>query len=395
MSDEQPWRIDAEDRYHRMKQIAWWSQERLAESKVLVVGVGALGNEVLKNLALLGVGELWIVDPDLIEVSNLGRSAFFRSGDVGRAKVEVVQERVRELNSEIEVEGWFGTVQRRVGLGRLQAMDIVVGCVDNREARWWLNQQCQRVGVAWIDAGLDGISGMVQPFHPERGACYECGMTDLDFQKMAARQRCHGLVEEGRQGEAVPTSPTVASMIAGLQSQWVVKHLHGLSVPWGEAWIWNGEGDRASQVRLPRREECLAHERWEVTSELPSDYLHRPWREWMKKLEEAHGLARVRLQLDATYWEGWRCGVCGESELFEQPQRELEQGGLRCPGCGEERHGLLLTQVDGGCRWSESTPFEFGVCAEDWWRFYGEAGGSVGGDRGLVVRLESGGHGAS
>ncbi|MDP6467431.1 MAG: ThiF family adenylyltransferase, partial [Pirellulaceae bacterium] len=62
--------IDDDDRYSRLRLIAWWDQQKLAQAKVLVVGAGALGNEVLKNLALLGVGTAYVVDFDHIEESN-------------------------------------------------------------------------------------------------------------------------------------------------------------------------------------------------------------------------------------------------------------------------------------------------------------------------------------
>ncbi len=63
--------IDDDDRYSRLRLISWWEQEKLAAAKILVVGAGALGNEVLKNLALLGVGRIYVIDSDKIESSNL------------------------------------------------------------------------------------------------------------------------------------------------------------------------------------------------------------------------------------------------------------------------------------------------------------------------------------
>ena len=73
-------------RYSRMELIAWWEQEKIANAKVLVVGVGALGNEVIKNLVLLGIGTLYIIDYDTIEPSNLNKSVLFRESDCGKNK---------------------------------------------------------------------------------------------------------------------------------------------------------------------------------------------------------------------------------------------------------------------------------------------------------------------
>src|ERR1700712_2851419 len=75
-----------EDRFHRFKLIGWWDQRKLAGAKVLVIGAGALGNEIVKNLALLGVGNVLIADMDRIENSNLSRSVLYRAGDNGQYK---------------------------------------------------------------------------------------------------------------------------------------------------------------------------------------------------------------------------------------------------------------------------------------------------------------------
>ena len=73
-----------EDKYARLRLINWWDQGRLSKAVVLVVGAGAIGNELIKNLALLGIGKILIVDMDRIEHTNLTRSVLFRAGDVGR-----------------------------------------------------------------------------------------------------------------------------------------------------------------------------------------------------------------------------------------------------------------------------------------------------------------------
>ncbi len=75
-----------EDRYSRLRLIPWWDQERLGRARVMVVGAGAIGNELLKNLALLGIGKIFIADLDGIENSNLSRSILYRAGDEGKAE---------------------------------------------------------------------------------------------------------------------------------------------------------------------------------------------------------------------------------------------------------------------------------------------------------------------
>ncbi|MBI4708275.1 MAG: ThiF family adenylyltransferase [Candidatus Omnitrophica bacterium] len=79
----------ATDRYATFGFISWWDQEKIRNAKVMVAGAGALGNEVLKNLALMGIGHIFIVDFDTIEAANLTRSILFKEKDNGRKKAEV------------------------------------------------------------------------------------------------------------------------------------------------------------------------------------------------------------------------------------------------------------------------------------------------------------------
>src|SRR3954452_8569688 len=123
-------RVDLEDetgRYHRQTLISWWDQQRLREASVLVVGAGALGNELVKNLTLMGVGRVIVVDSDRIENSNLARCVMFREGDDGRMKAEVVAERAAELNRDVEVVPLVGDVRSKVGLALFSEVDVVLG----------------------------------------------------------------------------------------------------------------------------------------------------------------------------------------------------------------------------------------------------------------------------
>ena len=95
-------------RYNRHNLIDWLSQEGLARTKVAVVGAGAVGNEIIKNLALLGVGEMHIFDLDLIEEHNLTRSVLFRDRDIGRSKAEVAAQRAAELDPNVSAIPFHG-----------------------------------------------------------------------------------------------------------------------------------------------------------------------------------------------------------------------------------------------------------------------------------------------
>lgn len=252
--------IDDGDRYGRFRLISWWRQEKLAAAKVLVVGAGALGNEVLKNLALLGAGHVYIIDYDTIEPTNLTRSVLYREADAGKSKAERAAAAVKSLNPDVKVHAVNGNVIADLGLGVYQEMDAVIGCLDNREARLWINRQCWKVTKPWVDGAIQEISGVVKVFVPPDSACYECGMTERDYQLINLKYSCPLLKREDIAEGKVPTAPTISSMIAGLQTQEALKLLHGMAVKPGAAMVWNGESNNFYTTAYQRKENCLSHE---------------------------------------------------------------------------------------------------------------------------------------
>src|SRR6185369_7975526 len=119
--------VISDDRYSRLRLIGWWDQEKIRAAKVLVVGAGAIGNEVLKNLALLGVGRIWVIDLDEIEDSNLTRSILFRHEDCGKSKAIAAAEEVRNINPDVNITPIHGNVITDIGLGLFREVDVVIG----------------------------------------------------------------------------------------------------------------------------------------------------------------------------------------------------------------------------------------------------------------------------
>ena len=213
-----------EGRFARLEAIEWWDQPLVARSRVLVVGAGALGNEVIKNLALLGVGEVVVVDMDRIESSNLSRSVLFREGDEGKAKAECAARAASRIFPGARVRPIVGNVLADVGLGFFRRADVVIGALDNREARVFVNSACARVGRPWIDGGIEVLRGIVRGFAPPRTACYECTMSQVDWDLLNKRRSCSLLARRAAEQRGTPTTPTTASVIGALQAQEFIKH---------------------------------------------------------------------------------------------------------------------------------------------------------------------------
>ena len=251
-----------EGRYDRQELISWWDQDLLRASKVLVVGAGALGNEVIKNLVLVGVGQIDVLDMDVVERSNLARCIFFRQSDDGRPKAEVVAEAAASVNPDCTITGHVVNVMS-IGLAWLASFDLIIGALDNREARLWVNQACRKLGLTWIDGAIEGIRGVVKVFPPE-GACYECTLGEMDREILSRRRSCALLSHEEMLAGKVPTTATSASVIAGLQTQEAVRVLHRLPSPIANrGWIFTGETFDSYVIEYTEDPLCMAHDRYD------------------------------------------------------------------------------------------------------------------------------------
>jgi len=355
--------IDDDDRYSRLRLIGWWDQTRLARARVLVVGAGALGNEVLKNLALLGVGQIFLVDFDHIEKSNLTRSVLFRQRDCGRPKAEAAAAAVRELNPDTQVVALLANVMTDIGLGLFRDVDVVIGCLDNREARWWVNRCCWKVGTPWIDGGIQEINGVVKVFVPPDGACYECAMTENDYRLINLRYSCPLLRQEDLQAGKVPTAPTISSMIGGLQTQEALKLLHDLPVASGEAMIYNGVANQFYRTRFQRREDCMSHETYGDPVELPLGSTGATARQLLEAACAAAGCAvdASRLVLDRDLVVSIDCVPCGSSRRIMKTLSQVGHQETICPACGQIARPRLTHAVEAASPLAASTLSDLGI----------------------------------
>jgi len=175
------------DRFDRMKRIDWLDIKKIQKARCLVVGAGALGNEVIKCMIMAGFSDITIVDMDEVVTSNLSRCVFFREGDGGRKKAEVVAERASELYSGAEVRPMVSKIQDLTGWD----YDVVFGCLDNISARLHTNSHARYHKIPYIDGATDGFRGKVQVIL-EDGPCMECGMNSSHMKIIDERFSCTG-----------------------------------------------------------------------------------------------------------------------------------------------------------------------------------------------------------
>src|SRR5688572_30981280 len=196
---------------------------------------------------------------DRIENSNLSRSVLYRASDNGKLKADVAATAARELYPDVNAHAFNGNVVYDLGMGAFRWADVVIGGLDNREARLAINRACFRLNKPWIDGAIEQINGTARVFVPD-GPCYECTMSDTDWRLLQHRRSCNLLSRPEMEGGKTPTTPTVSSIIAGVQTQEAVKLLHGMEVISGRAWVFNGLTTESYQVQFQRNADCYSHE---------------------------------------------------------------------------------------------------------------------------------------
>ena len=166
--------------FARQQLIDGWDQDIVSKGCILIIGVGALGCEIAKDFALMGIGKLILVDLDTIETSNLSRQMLFRAGDEGKPKAEVAAKRLKEMNPYLEVDFYFEKLQK-LPMAVYEEADVVIAALDNFNARLDLNRICLRLSKPMIEGGTVGFEGHVQIVIPkDSGLEYKNRAREID-----------------------------------------------------------------------------------------------------------------------------------------------------------------------------------------------------------------------
>ena len=309
--------MTAEERnlYDRQFRLEGWSQNLVKDSRVLIVGIGGLGCEIAKNLAMLGVGHLDLVDLDIIEHSNLNRQILFVDAKLGEPKAIVAANKLIKINPNITVKGYHTSLER-LDPALYRAADVVIGGLDSMNARLNLNAQCMRFRKPLVDGGTSGYHGHMYSIFPYRNACYECNplpvgesddmaactvvgiprkrihclfkgdmafkekfdrdpypknIKDIEFIQKVANELVnkHNFLPEYTSDDIVklidrhdPGIITINAVISALESHEVVKILHwkrghrGLGMPISSYVIFNGMTMKLYHIEKKRNPEC-------------------------------------------------------------------------------------------------------------------------------------------
>jgi len=336
-----------EDRFSRFRLIPWWDQKKLQSARVLVIGAGALGNEILKNLVLLGFERIVIVDLDRIEESNLSRSILYRSSDVGSYKAEAAARSVLALAPNVKVKPLVANVVQDCGLGIFAWSDVIIAGLDNREARLWINRCAWKMNRPWIDGAIEGINGVARVFVAGAAPCYECTLGETDWKLLEQRMSCNLLLREANPEGKVATTPTISSVIAGIEVQEAVKLLHGMPTLAGSGFVFEGLNHTSYKVEYTANPDCMSHFTYESVTELARKSSEWTLEDLRRRGVEDLDAPDVVVEFTRDIVRELECPSCGAKEEIFAPVGSIKYEQGRCPRDGEMRVVKTIHSYDG------------------------------------------------
>ncbi len=232
------------NRYSRqilLDKIGVKGQNKLAEAKVAVIGLGGIGGLIAQLLTRLGIGTLIIVDPDYVSLDNLHRQLLFREEDVGKLKVEIAANFLTSINSGVKIEKVYQQFSALNAETIVNKVDIVIDGTDNFLTRFIINDACVKLNKPWIYTAAISYYGTVMPVVPGKTACLRCLIRDIP----AEEQKC----------SEIGVLNTVPSMIASISVSIAIKILLGYEIK-NELYYIDGWNIALDKIQVLRTDDC-------------------------------------------------------------------------------------------------------------------------------------------
>ncbi|HAP79688.1 MAG TPA: adenylyltransferase, partial [Ruminococcus sp.] len=166
------------ERYARhivIKEVGQEGQQKLLDSKVLVIGAGGLGSPALMYLSASGVGNIGIVDSDCVDLSNLQRQIIHHDSDIGTPKVISAKNTINAMNPDIKVRTYYMKADESNIMDLIKDYDYILDCTDNFNSKFMINDACVMSGKPFTHAGILRFEGQLMSYIPEKNSpCYRC-----------------------------------------------------------------------------------------------------------------------------------------------------------------------------------------------------------------------------
>ncbi|HYM39274.1 MAG TPA: ThiF family adenylyltransferase [Thermoplasmata archaeon] len=236
------------DRYRRqtvLPELGTRGQASLSHSHIVVVGLGALGCVAADLLARAGVGHLRLVDRDVVEIVNLQRQTLYSEADVDRPKAEVAADRLRSVNSSIEVDALAKDVHAATVHEVLGTADLIVDGTDNLETRYLLNEAALDARIPFVYGGAVGTFGMVFAIRSPETACFRCLNPNMPAPGSLPTCETAGILN------------AVSAQVGAIQAGEAIRLLLG-EAPSGDLLVVDGWRPEIQRIRVARKGDCPA-----------------------------------------------------------------------------------------------------------------------------------------
>src|SRR6476619_7227377 len=245
-----PRKLTAEqrERYSRhflLPEVGPAGQQKLLDSKVLLLGAGGLGSPTALYLAAAGVGTLGIVDDDVVDLSNLQRQVIHTTDGVGTPKVDSAERAVKALNPDVNVVKYQTRLDASNIMEIIAGYDIIVDGVDNFPTRYLLNDASVRLKIPVVSAAILGFEGQLSVFAPYEGPCYRCLFRQPPPAELAPSCGANGVLG------------VLPGTMGLLQATEVIKLIIGAGEPLiGRLLIYDALGATTTELKVRRDPEC-------------------------------------------------------------------------------------------------------------------------------------------
>jgi len=215
-------------------------QVKLKKARIVVFGVGGLGSVSSIYLTALGIGKLLLVDHGKVELSNLNRQILYKTSDIGKFKVKIAAQRLKELNPNVDIEYSIEKITSENVYDFIREADVVIDGLDNWETRFIVNRACVELNKPFIHAGVHGMYGQLLVVVPGKSPCLQCVMP----------------IKPSKERK-IPILPTTPAVLAALQVTEAVKMITGYGKSAiGKLILYDGYSMSFHEIPVSRRENC-------------------------------------------------------------------------------------------------------------------------------------------
>ena len=233
------------------------------------------------------------------------------------------------------------------GLGLFEWSDVILAGLDNREARLWINRSAWKVNRPWIDGAIEGINGVVRVFLPGVAPCYECTLGEVDWALLQKRMSCNLLTLEPTVEGKVPTTPTISSIIAGVQVQEAVKLIHGLPTLASKGYVFEGMNHTSYVVEYTQNENCMSHYTLPQIVHLEQSSDELTLAGLRERAQRDLGSSDVVIEFSRDVVQKFVCPACNTEEEMYQPVGSIPFERAKCKNDGHLRTVISLHSYSG------------------------------------------------